>query len=190
MSNASLDHVVVNFSQTCAIYNDTVTHDHNVVITHVSIDIEENPSCRMRTLSSRLSASSRPFVSDPNGMLNYFKDSITEAFQEFSTTKLVWRKSAKSCLPWMNDHLESLLKTQLNLFRKAKSRLHYHALKCKLKGLKKEKNCYVVILHLTNGLRSPQVVLNKNIKTASGKLRRFVYDCKYTAGFLQIDRCI
>ena len=118
------------------------------IITHVSINIDESPSQSSRitydygkindSLTTRLSPSNRPVTDDPNELLDYFQKIVIESFEEFSTTQTVHRKSAKNSLPWMNDHLESLIKTQLNLFRKAKQRPHDRALKLRLRKLNDE----------------------------------------------------
>ena len=154
-SSTLLDHAVFTSCSPVTIYNSTIEHlmsDHNLVLSHVQMPVSSKCTFVTKTvvdydqvnvkLAEMLDESKVPRTEDVNVLYSYFSSAMKSAVQDFSTTKVVRTKTKHLGCPYMNDHLDYLLRKIANLRmkikRKRRKRLDYSYLVSKLEVLKVE----------------------------------------------------
>ena len=154
-SNALLDHAVFACEKHICIHNSTIHHamsDHSVVISLIPLPISDKYTILTKTnvdydkvvseLLHLLDGGSVPQTDDVNELYSYFLASFKSSISKFSVTRSVKVKTAHLDCPYMNDHLEYLIRKMSNLRnkvrRKRRLRLDHSHLDDKLAVLKIE----------------------------------------------------
>lgn len=138
VSHTLLDHAVFVCSEDIVIQNATIHQnmsDHNVVISHIPLpgtgtDVKHKVVTKSHTdyakVNERLRHSFDPVVKPPtsnvNSLYDYFVTSLKSSISEFTTTETKRVKLKHLQCPYMNDHLEYLIRRINNLKNKIKSK--------------------------------------------------------------------
>lgn len=147
-SGTLLDHVVCNFHHNTHFINNTVNvdfSDHSAIFTHVqchptpikqTIAKKITNFALLRTkLNEKLSTISHSEFSNPNDLLNIFIDAFKKSFSECTESVMKTVSSKKPICPWMNPHLQSIIKKKDNFIKTNKNVLHVPWVKTKLGNL-------------------------------------------------------